>query len=66
MAPGWMLTQHTTPGALILTLRLLAWGVLLRISWQVSAEWFIGLAGCVNFIFAGVGWSEMARKLRTI
>lgn len=41
-------------------------GVLLWISWPVSGLWFIGFAVGVNFIFAGVGWSAMAWKLRTV
>lgn len=44
----------------------LALGVLLWTSWPISGLWFIGIAVGVNFIFAGLAWSTMAWKLRTI
>lgn len=44
----------------------LALGVLLWTSWPISGLWFIGIAVGVNFIFAGLAWSAMAWKLRTI
>jgi uncharacterized membrane protein HdeD (DUF308 family) len=44
----------------------LALGVLLWTSWPLSGLWFIGIAVGVNFIFAGLAWSTMAWKLRTI
>ena len=44
----------------------LALGVLLWASWPFSGLWFIGIAVGVNFIFAGLAWSTMAWKLRTI
>ncbi|HVN70178.1 MAG TPA: DUF308 domain-containing protein [Candidatus Binatia bacterium] len=44
----------------------LALGVILWTSWPISGLWFIGIAVGINFIFAGVAWSAMAWKLRTI
>jgi uncharacterized membrane protein HdeD (DUF308 family) len=41
-------------------------GVLLWASWPFSGVWFIGFAVGVNFIFAGVTWSAMAWRLRTV
>jgi uncharacterized membrane protein HdeD (DUF308 family) len=39
-------------------------GLLLWMQWPYSALWFIGFAVGVNFIFAGVGWSSLAWKLK--
>jgi uncharacterized membrane protein HdeD (DUF308 family) len=41
-------------------------GVLLWIQWPFSAAWFIGFAVGLNFIFAGLMWSTMAWKLRSL
>jgi uncharacterized membrane protein HdeD (DUF308 family) len=41
-------------------------GILLWIQWPTSAEWFIGFAVGLNFIFAGIAWSAIAWRLRTI
>ncbi len=41
-------------------------GVLLWAQWPISATWFIGFAVGVNFIFAGVTWSALAWKLKTL
>lgn len=42
-----------------------ALGLLLWMDWPVSAEWFIGFAVGVNFIFAGIAWSAIAWKLKS-
>ncbi|MBV8149301.1 MAG: HdeD family acid-resistance protein [Candidatus Eremiobacteraeota bacterium] len=41
-------------------------GIMLWAQWPVSATWFIGFAVGVNFIFAGVAWSSIAFKLKTL
>jgi uncharacterized membrane protein HdeD (DUF308 family) len=41
-------------------------GVLLWMQWPVSAFWFIGFAVGLNFIFAGIAWSSMALRLKTL
>lgn len=41
-------------------------GILLWAQWPFSATWFIGFAVGVNFIFAGVAWSAMAWKLKSL
>jgi uncharacterized membrane protein HdeD (DUF308 family) len=43
-----------------------ALGVLLWMSWPISAEWFIGFAVGVSFIFAGIGWAAMGWKLKAV
>lgn len=44
----------------------IALGVLLWIQWPFSALWFIGLAVGVNLIFAGLSWSSIALKLKSV
>lgn len=44
----------------------LALGVLLWMQWPISGFWFIGFAVGVNFIFAGIVWSSIALKLKTV
>ncbi len=39
-------------------------GVMLWMQWPVPAEWFIGFAVGINFIFAGVAWSTFALKIK--
>jgi uncharacterized membrane protein HdeD (DUF308 family) len=39
-------------------------GVLLWMQWPISAEWFIGFAVGLYFIFAGIAWSTFAIKIR--
>ena len=41
-------------------------GVLLWAQWPNSASWFIGFAVGVNLIFAGVAWSALALKLKSV
>jgi len=41
-------------------------GVLLWMQWPISAVWFIGFAVGVNFIFAGVAWSSIAWRLKSL
>ncbi|HEY1868160.1 MAG TPA: DUF308 domain-containing protein [Candidatus Cybelea sp.] len=41
-------------------------GLLLWMQWPVSAFWFIGFAVGLNFIFAGIAWSALALKLKTL
>ena len=41
-------------------------GVLLWAQWPISAEWFIGFAVGINFIFAGIAWSAIGWKLKSI
>lgn len=41
-------------------------GVLLWTQWPISATWFIGFAVGVNFIFAGVTWSGLAWRLKSL
>ncbi|MBV9333434.1 MAG: DUF308 domain-containing protein [Candidatus Eremiobacteraeota bacterium] len=43
-----------------------ALGVFLWAQWPVSATWFIGFAVGVNFIIAGIVWSAVAFKLKSI
>jgi uncharacterized membrane protein HdeD (DUF308 family) len=43
-----------------------ALGVLLWLQWPVSAEWFIGFVVGLNFIFAGISWSGIALRLKSI
>jgi hypothetical protein len=42
-----------------------ALGVFLWAQWPTSANWFIGLAVGINFIFAGIAWSATALKLES-
>lgn len=41
-------------------------GILLWIQWPVSAAWFIGFIVGLNFIFAGISWSALALKLKSV
>jgi len=41
-------------------------GILLWMQWPVSAAWFIGFIVGLNFIFAGISWSTMAVKLKSV
>lgn len=41
-------------------------GVLLWMQWPISAAWFIGFIVGLNFIFAGLSWSTMAWKLKSV
>jgi uncharacterized membrane protein HdeD (DUF308 family) len=41
-------------------------GILLWAQWPVSAAWFIGFVVGLNFIFAGIAWSALAFKLKSI
>jgi uncharacterized membrane protein HdeD (DUF308 family) len=41
-------------------------GVLLWTQWPISAVWFIGFAVGVNFIFAGVAWTGLAWRLKSL
>ena len=41
-------------------------GLLLWMQWPVSAFWFIGFAVGVNFIFAGIAWSSLGLKLKSL
>ena len=39
-------------------------GALLWMQWPSSAQWFIGLAVGLNFIFAGIAWSALGWRLK--
>jgi uncharacterized membrane protein HdeD (DUF308 family) len=41
-------------------------GLLLWNQWPNSALWFIGFAVGLNFIFAGLAWSSLALKLKSV
>jgi uncharacterized membrane protein HdeD (DUF308 family) len=41
-------------------------GVLLWMQWPVSAFWFIGFAVGLNFIFAGIAWTALSLKLKSL
>lgn len=41
-------------------------GLLLWMQWPISAFWFIGFAVGLNFIFAGIAWSSMALRLKSL
>ncbi|MBV8637772.1 MAG: DUF308 domain-containing protein [Candidatus Eremiobacteraeota bacterium] len=41
-------------------------GCLLWAQWPNSASWFLGFAVGVNFIFAGISWSAIALKLKSV
>lgn len=41
-------------------------GILLWMQWPISAEWFIGFVVGLNFIFAGISWSAIALKLKSL
>jgi uncharacterized membrane protein HdeD (DUF308 family) len=41
-----------------------ALGVMLWMQWPLSAEWFIGFAVGLNFIFTGIAWSTLGWKLK--
>lgn len=41
-------------------------GILLWMQWPISAAWFIGFIVGLNFIFAGISWSALALKLKTL
>jgi uncharacterized membrane protein HdeD (DUF308 family) len=41
-------------------------GFLLWMQWPVSAFWFIGFAVGLNFIFAGIAWSALGLKLKSL